>query len=207
MAEAVDSIATYTNLIHAPGTTFNYGGVSMQIAGRIAEVVSGKSWQALFDEKTGYPCGMRVNYVLTSTQNPLIAGGARTTAREYLNFLEMIVNKGMYKNRRVLSENAIAEMLKEQTNGAAIENTPYPANPYSDYQNTGIRYGIGNWRDVVDKAGNADETSSPGAFGTHPWQDSKNNVAGVIFTRTTSRLSNITSLQIRQKIRDIIEQK
>ncbi|RYU97485.1 serine hydrolase domain-containing protein [Emticicia agri] len=205
LAQAVDTLATHTATIHAPGTTFNYGSIGMHIAGRIAEIVSGKSWQTLFNDKIGNPCNLTVTYL--SLRNPIIAGGGFTTAEDYLHFLEMIANKGMYQSKRVLSENAIAEMLKDQTNNATIEGTPYPANPYSIYKNTGIRYGMGNWLDVVDSNGTVWETSSPGLFGTHPWQDSKNKIAGIIFTKTDPKISNMVSLQIREKIRNIVEGK
>ncbi|WP_428656616.1 serine hydrolase domain-containing protein [Runella sp.] len=205
LADAVDSLAIYTKMLHAPGTTFNYGSVGMQIAGRIAEVVSGKPWETLFNEKVATPCELTASYLLTGPKNPLIAGGIWTSANSYLNFLEMIVNKGTFNGKRVLSESAVAEMLSDQTRGAVIEGTPYPSNPYSDFPTPVVRYGIGNWRDVVNSSGNAFETSSPGLFGTHPWQDSKNNVAGIIFTKTEQKLSNAASLQIRAKIREIIE--
>ncbi|MFN3378412.1 MAG: serine hydrolase domain-containing protein [Runella zeae] len=204
-AEAVDSIAVYTPLIHAPGTTFNYGSASMHIAGRIAEVVTGKTWQTLFNEKIATPCDMKATYILSSLKNPLIAGGVWTSAGDYLKFLEMIVNKGTYNSKRVLSESAVEEMLKDQTREAVIEGTPYPSNLYSSHPTSVVRYGIGNWRDVVDASGNGLETSSPGLFGTHPWQDSKNKVAGIIFTKTEPRQSNATSLQIRELIRQAIE--
>lgn len=204
LAQAVDSIAMYTPLVRKPGTGFSYGSASMQIAGRIAEIVSGKSWQNLFDEAIGSPCGMKAVYSFNGP-NPLIAGGVRTTARDYLNFLEMIVNGGVFKGTEVLTKEALDEMIKDQTGGAEIVATPYPANPYSEYANTGLRYGIGNWLDVVDMSGNIIESSSPGLFGTHPWQDSKHHVAGIIFTRTKPKESQVTSLKIRQMIRDIIE--
>ncbi|WP_337042681.1 serine hydrolase domain-containing protein [Emticicia sp. 17c] len=202
-AEAVDSLAVHTAMIHPAGTTFNYGSIGMHIAGRIAEVVTGKQWQTLFNEKIAIPCSMAVLYL--PLRNPIIAGGGVTTAQDYLHFLEMIVNKGVYQSKRVLSEKAITELIKDQTNGAIIEGTPYVANPYSAFKNTGIRYGIGNWLDVVDNSGNIRESSSPGLFGTHPWQDSKNNLAGIIFTKTDPKISNMISLQIREKIRNIIE--
>ncbi|MBA4850650.1 serine hydrolase [Emticicia sp. BO119] len=205
LAQAVDSLAVHTAKIHPPGTVFNYGSIGMHIAGRIAEIVSGKSWQTLFNEKIATPCNLTVTYL--SLRNPIIAGGGYTTAEDYLHFLEMIANKGIYQTKRVLSENAVAEMMKDQTNNAIIEGTPYPANPYSTYKNTGIRYGIGNWLDVVDTNNIVLETSSPGLFGTHPWQDSKNKIAGIIFTKTDPKLSNAISLQIREKIRDIVEKK
>lgn len=204
LESAVDSIATYTDLINPPGAKFNYGGVSMQVAGRIAEVVSGKSWQALFNEKIGKPCDMNANYIIMSFRNPMIAGGVRTSATDYMHFLEMIVNKGVYNNKRVLSEKAIATMLQDQTNGAEIENTPYPRNPYSPQPEKPVRYGIGNWIDVVSPDGKILETSSPGAFGTHPWQDEVHHVAGIIFTRTELKKSALISLEIRKMIRDIL---
>ncbi|MBP1650077.1 MAG: hypothetical protein H6Q26_234 [Bacteroidetes bacterium] len=204
---AVDSIAAYVDMIHPAGTYFNYGGVSMQVAGRIAEVVSGKSWQALFNEKIGNPCDMNANYIIMSFRNPMIAGGVRTSATDYLHFLEMIVNKGVYNNRRVLSEAAIATMLQDQTNGAAIENTPYPRNPFSPQPEKPVRYGIGNWIDVVSTDGKILETSSPGAFGTHPWQDEVHQVAGIIFTKTELKKSAQVSLEIRKMIRDILNSK
>lgn len=200
LAAAVDSIALYVPLAFSPGSAFSYGSSGMHIAGRIAEEVSGKSWQDLFNEKIGAPCHMAVRY--GSASNPIIAGGGNTSAADYLKFLEMVVNKGMYLGKRVLSENALAMMLSDQTNGAVIKGTPYATNPFSPYPNTSIRYGMGNWLDVVDVNGTVLESSSPGLFGTHPWQDSKNKIAGIIFTQTTPKKSNLTSLEIRKMIRD-----
>lgn len=201
---AVNAIAENTAMIHAPGEKFNYGGVSMHIAGRIAEVITGKDWQALFNEKIGRPCDMTANYVIMSFRNPMIAGGVRTSAVDYMHFLEMIVNKGVYKGKRVLSETAIATMLQDQTNGAEIENTPYPKNPFSPTPDAPVRYGIGNWIDVRTPDGKILETSSPGAFGTHPWQDEVHQAAGIIFTRTELKKSALVSLEIRKLIRDVL---
>jgi CubicO group peptidase (beta-lactamase class C family) len=177
----------------------------MQIGGRIAEIVSGLSWQALFDQKIAGPCHMSAEYLQTTTQNPLLAGGVHTTAQDYLNFLEMINNKGMFNGVQVLSQDAVNAMEMDQTNNAIIQGTPYKSNPYSPFPTSPCRYGIGNWRDEVDASGNAIETSSPGMFGVHPWQDSKHHIAGIIFTRTDPRKSSIVSLQIRQMIRDIVD--
>ena len=205
LAQAVDSIAAHVDLIHEPGTTFNYGECSMQIAGRIAEIVSGKSWQSLFDEAIAKPCGMDINYVFASAQNPMIGGGVRTSADDYIKFLEMIANKGVYSGNRVLSENSIIEMLSDQTKNSNIEWAPYISNPYSPNPDAPVKYGIGNWRDVIDSTGSLQECSSPGLLGTHPWVDVKHNVAGIIFTLTEPKLSNLTSLKIREMIRNIID--
>lgn len=206
LEQVIDSIAVYEPLVNPPGAAFNYESAGMQIGGRIAEIVSGLSWQELFNQEIAIPCNMKAEYVQMSSLNPLIAGGVHTTAEDYMHFLEMIVNKGEYKGTRVLSENAVALMEKDETNGAVIQTAPYNANMFTEYPVNPVRYGIGNWLDVTDASGNIMETSSPGLFGTHPWQDSKHHVAGIIFTFTTPKKSNITSLMIRQLIRNAIDQ-
>jgi hypothetical protein len=69
------------------------------------------------------------------------------------------------------------------------------------------RYGIGNWLDVIDTQGNVLESSSPGLFGTHPWLDTKNHVAGIVFTVTPPRVSNRASLETRKLVREAVELK
>ncbi|MBO0936735.1 beta-lactamase family protein [Fibrella sp. HMF5335] len=205
LAQAVDSLAVYTKLINAPGTTFYYGGVGMQIAGRVAEVVSGKAWQTLFNEKIGTPCELQATYNPGNPGNPLIGGGVVTSARSYLNFLEMLTNSGLYNGKRVLSEAAVKTLITDQTNNATIQYTPYPANLYSPYKTAPVRYGIGNWLDVVDGSGAVVESSSPGAFGTHPWINYKTKTAGIIFTFADFKTTQPASLQIREAIRSIVK--
>jgi hypothetical protein len=77
--------------------------------------------------------------------------------------------------------------------------TPYPSNFYSETPTKPIRYGIGNWLDVVDKL--PIEASSPGLYGTHPWQDSKHKVAGILFTFSDFTVVHETNLKVRETIR------
>lgn len=203
LSQAVDSIAVYTPLVSLPGTEFDYGSAGMQIGGRIAEIVSGKRWQDLFNERIARPCRMTADY--SPARNPIIAGGVHTTAADYLRFLEMIVNGGTLNGNQVLSESSIEIMLADQTENAKITGTPYATNPFSPTPQRPVRYGVGNWLDVVDTDGNVLESSSPGLFGTHPWQDSKHKIAGIVFTQTTPRQSNMTSLEIRKMIREIVD--
>jgi len=55
IAEAVDKIAE-AELVADPGKEFRYGGVSLQVAGRIAEIASGKKWRELFEGGIAKPC-------------------------------------------------------------------------------------------------------------------------------------------------------
>jgi CubicO group peptidase (beta-lactamase class C family) len=206
LAQAVDSLAVRTQLISTPGTSFYYGGVGMHIAGRVAEVVSGKAWQTLFNEKIGTPCQLQAQYSPLNTANPLIAGGVYMSGRGYLNFLDMIANKGQFNGKQVLSEAAITALTTDQTNNATIQYTPYTANPYSEFKTSPVRYGIGTWRDVVNPAtGIALEISSPGAFGTHPWVNFQTKTAGIVFTSADFKTTQPASLQIREAVRRVVK--
>jgi CubicO group peptidase (beta-lactamase class C family) len=203
LTACVDSIGRYTALIAKPGTSFNYGGVSMQVGGRVAEVVTGKSWATLFRERMTDLCQMpNTSYNPLTPDSPLVPGGAYSTARDYLNFVEMILNKGVFRGKRVLSEAAVQTLEADQTSGAAIAYTPYGSNLNSPFPTKPVRYGIGVWRDVVQPAtGEAVELSSPGAFGTHPWRNRNQRLAGVIFTLSDYVTTQPASLLLREQLR------
>lgn len=203
LAKSVDSIAKNVPLINTPGTRFNYGGVSMQVAGRICEVVSGMNWNTLIGQKIYTPCGMtQTDFGLTS--NPIIAGGARSTPNDYIRFLDMLMRKGVTVNgTRVLSEASVDAMEKSYTTGVTIENTPYPPG----YFTTGGIYGIGNWRDITTPDDVLVENSSPGAFGSHPWINRGKKVTGFIFTLLPAGSGFVTAptcLKVRQTVRQIV---
>jgi CubicO group peptidase (beta-lactamase class C family) len=68
----------------------------MQVAGRIAELVTDKDWETLFQEKLAIPLKMTSTHFIPVDpgHTPMIAGGARSTLHDYANFLSMIFNKG-----------------------------------------------------------------------------------------------------------------
>lgn len=181
LAQSVDMIAG-VDLLAPPGTQFCYGGLSMQVAGRIAEVASEEEWTRLFEERIASPLDMgKTDYQgLGPTKNPRIAGSIRTSARQYSHFLEMLLNKGVYKGRRVLSEEAVREMLRDQTGGVPIYASPWQRleSVYPEVKD--MRYGIGVWLEVVDEQGKVQEACSPGAFGFSPWIDLDRTMAGVL---------------------------
>ena len=94
-------MASHLRLNSDPGTEFDYGGVSFQIAGRIAEIVTGKPWETVFRENIADICDMRdTDYGHAS--NPGIAAGAISTGEDYVKFLSMILNNGKFKHFIVL---------------------------------------------------------------------------------------------------------
>src|SRR5439155_3192362 len=117
-------------MIGTPGSVFCYGANSMQAAGRMAEVASGKTWSRLFTEKIHAPLGLTSTFY-AGGQNPRIGAGLVTTMNGYGKFLRMILDDGMYGAVRVLSSAAIAEMQRDQSAQAAFFSSPAP--PYVHY--------------------------------------------------------------------------
>ena len=175
LAQSVDSIAKNINLVSGPGLMFSYGGVSFQVAARLAEVVTGKSWDVLFEEKIARPCQM-INTDFGDMQSKNIADGAYSTARDYSNFLLMILNYGVFNNERVLSAQVINEMLTNQIGDLPIGYTPYR---FKSVKSTNY-YGLGVWIDrIVLSDSIASEVSSQGAKGFTPWINKCKNLVGV----------------------------
>lgn len=166
MKAAIDSIAKMP-VEGEPGKTFHYGNAGLQIAAAVIEKISGKNFETLFQERIAGPCGM------TSTGFgkgvPLAAGGARGTAMDYLHFLQMILDKGMYNGRRVLSEKSIAGMQLNHAKNARVV--------YSPAAGAGWGYGFGEW--VMKESV---MVSSPGLFGSFPWVNNEKGYCAILFT-------------------------
>ncbi len=168
-----------------PGAVFHYGGLAMQVAGRMAELATGKDWETLFEEKIANPLQMgntRFTPVdSTPGHNPMLGGGARTDLRGYANFLSMIYYGGLFNGRRILSLKAIKEMQANQVGKAHINHGEYVENARHIYRHD--IYGLGEWREEVDAKGNAVLISSPGWAGAYPWIDKKHHIYGFFLAR------------------------
>jgi CubicO group peptidase (beta-lactamase class C family) len=204
---------TPTNAVGMPyapaGSQFAYGGVSMHVAGGVAEKVTGKSWDVLFRERIADPCGMpATNYTaLGVTTNYRIAGGAGTRMMEYANFLLMLLNEGRFNGQQVLSAASVAEILKDQTGGVPIGFTPYSG----DAMRQGYRYGLGCWIEGY-KNGQPSEFGDQGAFGFSPWVDKGRNVIGVFFVQrslgavnTQPTVDSAPYTLLRKKVAEILD--
>lgn len=200
-------------LKYKPGGAFAYGGASMQVGGRIVEIVGQKSWEQLFQERIAKPLGMaHTNYYgLGVTENPLVAGGAQSSARDYARFLHMLTNKGVWNGRRILSDAAIAEMLTNQA-GCVPVLKQYQQQVFDTDFTTAEKadYGVGAWRVSVEFSvmmpplQNLGEVSSQGRMGFTPWIDVQRGVIGVLATYTPLRQIAPTYRSLRKLLRDIV---
>ncbi|MFW0717434.1 serine hydrolase domain-containing protein [Pedobacter sp. N23S346] len=156
MEEEIGKIADYP-MEGQPGKVFRYSNTGLQIAGAVIEKISGKSFETLFAERIAIPLEMK-HTDFGKGKVALPAGGAVSTVNDYMNFLNMILNKGEFHGKRVLSENSIAQMqVNRITADVKIAYTPAEA--------AGMGYGYGEW---ITGSG---VLSSPGLFGAFPWID------------------------------------
>ncbi|HSK62835.1 MAG TPA: serine hydrolase domain-containing protein [Pyrinomonadaceae bacterium] len=190
----------------APGAEFHYGGVSQHVAGRIAEVITGKPFNQLFVERIATPLGMARTdfFAYGPTDNPRPAGDARSSVDEYGRFLQMLLQRGTFNGQRVLSQASVAEMHNDQTGGARIAYTIYERHARLDPKLLLARYGVGMWREKVDDRGQLLEASSQGALGFSPWMDAERNLAGVLSVRSSFSLALPDYLAIKDQIRRIV---
>lgn len=165
-----------------PGSSFSCGGNSMQVAGRLAEIASGKNWNLLFYDELVVPLGLTAtDFATASTQdgyvwtgNARIAGGVRSTQTDYGRVLDMVLAGGANGDEKYLDENTLSFMAFNQAAGKIILSTPSPEN---------FGYGIGQWVEAIDSRGITTRVSSPGAFGVTPWVDWAAGNNGIIFVK------------------------
>lgn len=174
LEEEVNDIAKNKKLIASPGKEFRYGSVGLNTAGRILEIISGRSFEELMQEKIFIPLDMtQSSFEGNRAANP--SGGAKSTASDYMHFLEMILNKGVYNGKRILSEASVELMQQSQTNLQMIAYAPKAAE--------GFNYAFGEWVLDTDNSGKSAVVASPGLFGTWPLVDLKRGYVCIFFVK------------------------
>jgi CubicO group peptidase (beta-lactamase class C family) len=194
LEEEVEEFATKKEIIANPGLEFRYSNIGLNIAGRIIEIVSRRGFEQVMQEKILRPLQMRnTSFSSFNAVNP--SGGAVSTANDYMNFLVMILNKGMYNGKRILSEASIELMQTAQTTSPMIKYTPNVA--------LGYNYGFGEWIQETDENGQSTIVSSPGLFGTWPLIDKCRNYASIIVTK---ELLNEEKREAFMLVKNLIDQ-
>lgn len=170
--------------VFTPGTQFEYGGLAMQVAGRMAEVAGKDCFEELFQKYIARPLGMKHTHFTPVDQapghSPMLGGGLKTTLHDYMRFLNMIFHDGMYGDKTILSRQVIYEMQADQTSQADIPAGEYVEKALGN-EHTGI-YGLGEWREKIDGQGKAYQISSPGWAGAYPWINKKDGIYGFFLT-------------------------
>jgi len=206
-------------LAYQPGTTWDYSQ-SVDVLGRVIEVVSGKSLYQFEKEKLLDPLGMKDTgfYVTDDARKPLIAeplpndrtigagsemndprvarkmesggGGMVSTIDDYARFAQMILNGGTLDGRRYLSPKTVAYMGANHI-GPGSGVVPGP------YYLPGLGFGFGlgfavrTDIGVAPYEGSVGEMNWSGAGGTTFWVDRQENMVVVFMAQTVSQRGRI----------------
>ena len=177
-----------------PDTQFRYGGGQWQVAGALAEAVSGKTWAELIDEIYVQPCELEVFgfnnpfvplgvsfehpedfdgdlSLLPPVDNPNIEGGAYSTTGDYGKLLLMHLRGGTCGDTQVLSQEALDDLHSDRIGDA------YGGSAGGE----GTGYGMGWW---VDRA--TGRITDPGAYGSVPWLDIEDGYGAYLVIEKTS---------------------
>ncbi|MBC7450463.1 MAG: beta-lactamase family protein, partial [Cytophagales bacterium] len=197
LAQLVDHMAEKVAFINHPGERFVYGEMSYRIAGRIAEVVTGKTWEALFQTNIASKCTMTNSTYCWEKRIPAVGGGICTTPADYLNFLHMLMNKGACNGQVVLSEASVMEFFTNQLTAEAQKEMVRSESLIKEVSDgKPISYGLGVW--IYDyKADQQYQTLvfCPGALGTFPFVDRCRNIYGIILCNTN--ISKVIQTEVK----------
>ena len=213
LQDCAESIMTTTaddEQVVAPDTEFRYGGGQWQVAGAVAEVVSGKSWYELIDEIYVEPCGLEVlDYnshfdqiegagfshppgfrsdpgQMVESANPNMEAGLYSDTTDYARLLLMHLRGGRCGETRVLSVEALARMHGDRI-GAVYGGDAFGAN---------LGYGMGWW--VYRDTGYIQDG---GAYGSVPWLDLEDGYGALLLTES----DNGTANQLVAEIIDLVD--
>jgi CubicO group peptidase (beta-lactamase class C family) len=194
-------------LAHQPGTVWEYG-VSVDVLGRIVEVVSGMTLDRFFEDLITKPLGMRdTAFYLTPAQAPRVAepqvdaatgnrpgarvenltkekqkrfsggGGLLSTAPDYAQFCQMLLNGGELNGARLLSPKTIAVMTSDQL-PPAIPRLGLPQDG-----GFGLGFAVRTSAGRSPLSGSVGNYGWGGAYGTSFWVDPQEKMFAIMMVQ------------------------
>jgi len=203
-------------LLYHPGTTFEYG-MSIDVLGRVIEVVDGRELDAALETRIFAPLGMRDSgFRLTPEQRQRLAephlsadgtnplkflhdpdapprffsggGGLLTTAHDYLRFSSMLLNGGEFEGVRILGRKTVALMTSNHLPpGCGYGSFTRALGITAPLPEYGIGFGLG-----VNVRIEAGRNPDAGSIGDFAWS----GISGTYFwVDPVERLTTILMLQ------------
>ena len=177
LEDEVNAYASKRDIVANPGMQFFYTNIGPNIVGRVLEIVSKKGFDRLMQERITRPLKMRGTTFYNEYGGAIDpSGGAKSTAGDYINFLSMLLNKGMFEGKQILAESSIEEIEKIQFPDLPVKFTPKSTE--------GWHYGLGTWIEETDSKGNSSVISCPNFEGTYPIIDKCRNYAAIFIVKS-----------------------
>jgi len=178
--EEVADYASKKDIQTNAGTEFRYSNMGFNIAGRVIEVITKKTFDRLMQDRITKPLAMKSTTFTNENYNDALdpSTGAKSTAGDYINFLAMLLNKGTFNNKQILSESSVATLLSMQVEASQVKYAPKIAE--------GLSYGMGDWVLETNSKGVATAVASPSLGGTWPMIDVCRQYACIVFTKEQS---------------------
>ncbi|MGH7066786.1 MAG: serine hydrolase domain-containing protein [Acetobacteraceae bacterium] len=209
--------ALMTPLVADPGTRWEYG-INIDYVGKLIEALSGERLDAYLAEHLFAPLGMtETTFRIRPDQRPRLAsmharatdgqlspmafglpqepefhmggGGLYGTARDYLAFCRMILNRGELASARVLRPETVALMVQNQMGPLNVigmkTSAPAATNDAEFFPGMVKKWGFGfmiSTEAVPDRRA-AESLTWAGLGNTYFWIDPVSRVAGVILTQ------------------------
>ena len=183
----VNAFASKREIETNPGTEIFFSQIGPDIAARVLEVITKKTFDRVVQEKILRPCKMRsTSFTNENGLTNNAADGATTTAIDFINFLGMLLNKGTYEGKRVLSEKSIAEMETIQFSKVPLK--------YMPKEGTGLKLGLGCWIEPGSRI------TSLNITGFCPYIDRNRNYAAILVPKKTDEPKKELYIQFREKM-------
>jgi len=205
-AEQIERLAKVP-LAHQPGTVFEYG-LSVDVLGRVIEAISGMSLGQFIQQRIFVPLGMTdsaffvpkekldrlaqpfakdpatgavINLVDVTAPPKNDAGGAGSvgTAKDYVRFLQMMLNGGQLDGVRLLSRTTVKYMTSDHL-GEVKSSGSVALPPAIGF---GLGFAVRRETGLFEVTGSAGEYYWAGAAGTGFYVDPKEELICILMTQ------------------------
>jgi methyl acetate hydrolase len=216
LQEGNEKVEWQLPLLHEPGERWTYSA-STRVLGLIVEKITGESLETYFQERIFVPLGMidtsfavpvaKQSRVITvyrhadgkfqqqpggtipSTPTPPFGGdgGLYSTARDYGQFIRMLLNHGRLGEARILSARSVGVMSRNQIGAVFVSQQPaadpgltrpFPLGAARD--KFGLGFQVTAPSDDVSKYRSPGSLSWAGIYNTEFWLDPRRGVGGVL---------------------------
>jgi len=221
-AELVDRLAKVP-LAHQPGTAWEYSR-SVDVLGRVVEVISGKSLGGFFADRIFRPLGMKDSgFSVPQAQQGRLAqafpidpatgdkialidvttppryesggGGAVSTTDDYVRFAQALLNGGRLDRARLLSRTTVAFMASDHLG-------PISATIRRPGYTFGLGFQVRKDVGLDGQSGSIGEYGWAGAGGTYFWVDPKEQVVAILMTQAPGP----SRVYYRQLFKELVQQ-